>query len=108
MLAAITKAREAPTPEPTEHWALAEGYDGIEHAQLVVVNIRNEADRGQGERLVSDLGRLRKEPALFGDILGERGSKIPITAAVANLSDAKDAGLKKALARVGRVMRRRS
>jgi hypothetical protein len=31
---------------------------------------------------------------------------MPITAVGANLSDPKDAGLKKALARVGRAMRR--
>lgn len=49
---------------------------------------------------------MRKEPALFDDILGRRGTKIPITAVVANLRDPKDAGLKKALARVGRAVRR--
>jgi len=49
---------------------------------------------------------VRKEPALFDDILGRRGTKIPITAVVANLRDPKDAGLKKALARVGRAVRR--
>ena len=47
-------------------------------------------------------------PALFNDILGAHGTKIPITAVVANLNDPKDAGLKKALARVGRAMRRGS
>jgi hypothetical protein len=106
LLAAIARARKAPPPMPTEHWAVAEGYAGIEHAQLVVVNIRNDPERRQGERLVGDLGRLRKEPALFDDILGARGTKIPITGVIANLSDSKDAGLKKALARVGRAMRR--
>jgi len=106
LLAAIAQARKAPPPKPTEHWAVAEGYEGIEHAQLVVVNIRNEPERREGEQLVGDLGRLRKEPALFDDILGARGTKIPITAVVANLSDPKDAGLKKALARVGQAMRR--
>jgi hypothetical protein len=106
LLAAIAQARKAPPPKPTEHWAVAEGYAGIEHAQLVVVNMRNATERSQGERLVGDLGRLRKEPALFTDILGMRGNKIPITAVVANLSDPKDAGLKKALGRVGRAMRR--
>lgn len=49
---------------------------------------------------------MRKESALFDDILGRRGSKIPITAVVANVRDPKDAGLKKALARVGRAVRR--
>jgi hypothetical protein len=107
-LAAIAQTRSAPPPKPTEHWTIAKGYQGIEHAQLVVVNIRNAPERRPGEQLVGDLGRLRKEPALFNDILRGRGSKIPITAVVANLNDPKDAGLKKALARVGRAMRRGS
>jgi hypothetical protein len=58
--------------------------------------------------IVGDLGRLRKERALFNDILRGRGSKVPITAVVANLNDPKDAGLRKALARVGRALRRES
>ena len=74
--------------------------------ELVVVNVCNEPERTQGERLVGDLGRLRQEPTLLDGILGVHGTKIPITAIVANLSDPKDAGLKKALARIGREVRR--
>jgi len=37
-LAIIERVRTAPPPTPTEHWAIADGYAGIEHAQLVVVN----------------------------------------------------------------------
>jgi hypothetical protein len=107
LLAAIAQARKAPPPKPTKHWAVTEGYEGIEHAQLVVVNMRNEAERRHAERLIGDLRRLRKGPALFGDVLGLRGSKIPITAVVANMKDPKDAGLKKALARIARTIRRR-
>jgi hypothetical protein len=87
----------------TEHWAVAGGYEGVEHAQLVVVNIRGEAERQRGEQLVADVGRLR----LFDDILGFRGSRIPITAVVANLADPRDAGTKKAVARVRRALRTR-
>jgi hypothetical protein len=107
-LAAIAKVRNAPPPKPTKHWAVGKGYEGIEHAQLAVVNIRNQAERKHGERLLGDLSRLRREPALFDDVLGVRGTKVPITAVVANLSDPKDAGLKKALSRVGRAVRGRS
>ena len=106
MLRAIAQARKAPPPKPTQHWAIAEGYEGIEHAQLVVVNIRNEAARRTGEQLIGDLGRLRKDSVLFDDILGRRGSKIPITAVVANLGQPKDLGLKKAVARTARTIRR--
>ena len=108
LLAGIAQARTAPPPSPTEHWAIAGGYEGVEHAQLVVVNIRSEAERHRGEQLVADVGRLRKDAALFGDILGFRGSRIPVTAVVANLADPRDAGTKKAVARVRRALRTRS
>lgn len=33
LLAGIDRARTARPPNPTEHWAIAEGYEGIEHAR---------------------------------------------------------------------------
>lgn len=103
----LAKAKRAPAPEPTEHWALAEDYDGIEHAQLVLVNVREEGERREAEMLIEELGRIRKDDAVFQDILGHRGSKVPITAVVADLSSPKDAGLQKAVARVRRTIQRR-
>ncbi len=97
----------APAPEPPEHWALAEGYEGIERAQLVVANIRDESERPAAAALLEDLARLRKDETIFADVMGHRGNKLPITAVVADLSNAKDAGLKKALARVKRATQRR-
>ena len=101
----IAQARKAPPPPPTEHWTVAGGYQGVEQAQLVVVNIRAEAERPRAEQLVADVGRLRKDAALFDDILGSRGTRIPVTAVVANLADPSDRGTKKALARVRRAAR---
>ena len=103
LLADIKSARRAPAPHPTEHWALAHGYQGIEHAQLIVVNVRTEAERPRGEQLVADIGRLRNEADVFEDILGWRGRRIPVTAVVANLADPKDRGTRKALARIRRA-----
>ena len=108
LLAGIARARKAPPPSPTEHWALAEAYEGLERAQLVVVNIRAEAERPRAEELVADVGRLRKERPLFEDILGRRGTRIPVTAVVANLADPEDRDRKKALTRVRRAIASRS
>lgn len=105
MLDAIAQARKALPPKPTEHWAIADGYEGVERAQLVVVNVRLGDERERGERLVSDVHRLRKDKSVFNDILGHRGNKVPITAVVANVADRNDAGTKKSLARVGRAIR---
>jgi molybdopterin-guanine dinucleotide biosynthesis protein len=108
MLAGIALARKAPAPEPTEHWAIAHGYEGIEHAQLVVVNVRSAAQRERGESLLAGVHRIRKEGGVFDDVLGFRGSKVPITAVVADLADGDDAGTKRALARVRRAIRART
>jgi hypothetical protein len=105
LLQGIAQARRAPPPPPTEHWAVAGGYQGVEQAQLVVVNIRAEAERPRADELVADVGRLRKEAGLFHDILGSRGTRIPVTAVVANLADPRDRGTGKALARVRRAAR---
>lgn len=40
LLAKVTEARQAPPPQATEHWAIAEGYEGIQRAPVVVVNVR--------------------------------------------------------------------
>ena len=105
LLQAITRLRNA--PPPSERWTVAKGYEGIERAQLVVVNVRDDAERRQAAELIGVLGRLRTETGLFDELVGAYGTKIPITAVVADLTDAKEAGLRKALARVGRAVRRK-
>jgi hypothetical protein len=69
------------------------------------VNLRDPAERSAAEQLLVDLARLRKDDALFNDIVGLRGNRLPITAVVANLADPRDAGRKKAVARVRRTIR---
>lgn len=105
LLAKVAKARQAPPPQATEHWAIAEGYEGIEQAPVVVVNVRRRDQREQAERMVSELKRLRKDPEVFDDVLGPLGKRTPITAVAADLSHARDPGTKKALARIKRSMR---
>lgn len=103
----LTELRRSPPPDPTEHWVLEEGYEGIEIAQLVVVNARNAEERGAAERLVEDLGRIRKDDSIYREIVGLRGNKVPITVVIADLTDRKDVGLRKAIARVKRATKRR-
>ena len=107
LLAGIAAARSAPPPTPTEDWAIAHPFAGIEHAQLVVVDVRNAGERERGEQLITDLVRLRKDQALYSDVLGPLGSRTPITAVVANLADPDDPRRKKAIARARRSFRSR-
>jgi hypothetical protein len=108
LLGGIAELRKATPPRPTEHWAITDGYEGIERAQLVVINVRDDGGRERGERLVAEVHRIRKDAAVLDDVLGHRGNKIPITAVVANVMDRNDAGTKKALSRVRRAIRGRS
>jgi hypothetical protein len=105
LLAGIGKIGTAPPPAPTEHWAVAVGYTGIEYAQLVVVNACQDAGRRRAHSLLEDVRRLRADQAVFDDVLGWRGSRVPITAVVADLADARHAGTRKAVARVKRTVR---
>jgi hypothetical protein len=102
-LGGVAQARRA--PQTDKRWAIADRYAGIEHAQLVVVNARHEGQRQAAEQLVADIVRLRKDNDLLADILGPRGSRIPITAVAANIADPHDPARKKALARVRRAIR---
>jgi hypothetical protein len=104
--ASAERGRVAP-PRPAEHWSVADGYAGIEHAQLVVVNARQGGNRGAAEALVAEVARLRKDKELAADILGTRGNRIPVTAVVADLADPNDAGRKKAIARARHGIRSR-
>jgi hypothetical protein len=101
----LRKLRAQPPPKPTLHWALAPGYEGIERAQLVVVNASDDAGRARADHLLQEVNQLRKDPAVFKDVYGWRGSKVPITVVAANVADPKDPGLKKALARTRRAVR---
>ena len=42
LLTKVTEARQAPPPQATEHWAIAEGYEGIQRAPVVVANVRRQ------------------------------------------------------------------
>jgi hypothetical protein len=108
LVADIAMARKAPPPRAAWQWGISDPYSGIERAQLVVVNVRNDGQRRAGEQLVADVVRLRKDEQLFNDILGFRGSRTPITALVADLSQPDDPGRKKALARARRALRGRA
>lgn len=101
----IEKARQAAPPEPTEHWAVHTRYSGIEWAQVAVVNVRRDDRRALAERMIEDLRRIRKDEDVFGDVLGPGGKRTPITAVVADLSDPKDPGTRKAITRIKRSMR---
>jgi hypothetical protein len=104
ILNTLARAAKARPSRPIERWSVADRYAGIEQAGLVVVNVRDTGERAQAERLLSEVTRMRKDPELFKDLIGWRGSRTPITSVVADLLDRHDTGRKKAIARVRRAI----
>ena len=103
-LADLEKARSAPPPPPTKHWAISEAYRGIEAAQVVIFNVMSQKEQDAAKALLKDINRLRADKDVFHDIFAHRGHRIPITAIQADLRDGKDAGTKKVLSRIGRSL----
>jgi hypothetical protein len=104
LLCDIATAQAAPSPSPSEHWAVADSYQGIELAQVVLFNVRTRLERKLAESAAGELERIRRDEAVFRDVLGWRGRRIPITAVVADLGNSKDAGTRKARTRIRRSM----
>lgn len=100
----IDELRSRPLPKAVTTWRIAESLRGIEDAGLVVINVFDESERARAEAMVRDMLRLRSDREIFDAVLGPRHQRTPITAVVANLADPKDAGRKKAIARLKRAM----
>lgn len=75
--AGIDKVRTADPPKPSEHWAIAASHAGIEHAGLVIVNLRDRAQHDRAQALLAELQRLRTDRQVFDDILAWRGQRTP-------------------------------
>jgi hypothetical protein len=92
-------------PPAAEHWAITDEHSGLGRAQLVIVNVRGDDERGRAEALLADVARLRGDPEVFADLRPSLiGGRIRITATAADLSNAKDPGTRKALARIRRAI----
>ncbi|MGO9834110.1 MAG: hypothetical protein ACLP1X_07845 [Polyangiaceae bacterium] len=89
------------------HWELAATHRGLEGAGLVVVNVRARDDRDAAERMLGEIARIRSDDDVRAAVLGRFAHRTKVTAVVADLSDAKDAGTKKALTRIKRALAQR-
>jgi hypothetical protein len=73
----------------------------------VVINLREGDDRDAADRMLADVARIRRDDDVWTSILGRFGDRPKVAAVLADLSDAKNAGTKKALARIKRAMTNR-
>lgn len=88
-------------------WELAPTHQGLERAGLVVVNVRARDDRDTAERMLEEIARIRSDDDVRAALLGRFAHRTKVTAVVADLSDPKDSGTKKALTRIKRALARR-
>ena len=95
-------------PIHKDAWTLREPYAGLARAQVVVVNIYGEEERGAAEHTARELRRMREDDEIRKDILEWSASRRPIPVFVANLADRRDKNLKKALARIKQTLTTRS
>jgi hypothetical protein len=86
------------------YWELAPMHRGLERAGLIVINVRQGDDRDAANRMLGEVARIRSDDDVRASILGRFAHRTKVTAVVADLSDAKDAGTKKVLARIKRAL----
>ena len=86
------------------HWKLAPTHQGLERAGLVVVNVRAREDRNAAERMLDEIARIRSDDDVRAAVLGRFAHRTKVTAVVADLSDPKDVGTRKALTRIKRAL----
>jgi hypothetical protein len=87
-------------------WTISDTHQGITHAQLVVVTVRGDDEKQLGEPRLAEVARLRGDPEVFEDLRFRlAGGRIQVTAVAADLTNRKDPGTRKALARVRRTLR---
>jgi len=100
--------RDSRPPSLTAEWTVAETHRGIEKAGLVVINARSTKEHAAGESMLPELTRLRTDDEIRVAVLGRFAHRLPVTTVVADLTDAKDAGTRKAVARAKRTISQRS
>ncbi len=92
------------TPIMQKSWSLAPGHENIPRCGLIVINIYSEEERPAAERTRAQIEELRKKPEFRKDVLTYRYDILRRTILIANLSNPRDPELKKALARIKRVV----
>jgi hypothetical protein len=88
----------------TAEWTLAPTHRGLERAGLVVLNVRAQDAHEAAERMLPEIARLRTDDEIRIAVLGRFAHRMPVTAVVADLANAKDPGTRKAIARAKRTI----
>ena len=93
-------------PVEQERWCFREPYGALGGAGVVVVNVRSDADRVGAAWLADEFRKAHEDRRMMRELFGGWRRLNAVSVFVANLGDAKDAGTRKALARMKRVLSR--
>ncbi len=101
-----TSFHEMPSAwRPSKAVAIPRGYEAVENAGLCVVTIHDAASRKAAVRFAKEVQTMRADHELRRKLFGPFSRFVPATIVAADLRDPRDAGTKKALARVRRALR---
>ena len=93
---------EKGVPLTRKAWTLRDDHQGLARAEVVVVNIHDESERGAAERLAAQIRRIREDERISKDVLGWDLRRRLKSIHIANLADRRDPELKKVVAKIKR------
>lgn len=104
----ILQAKSEGFPLKRQGWVLPDTHQGLKRASMVIINIMNEAEAEAARDLAEEIRRMHKEWDIMRDLSLRTTDGCRLTLFIANLANPKDPELKKAIARIKRVIRENS
>ncbi|MFH0899942.1 MAG: hypothetical protein V2A73_04860 [Pseudomonadota bacterium] len=91
-------------PIRCQRWFLHPDYVGIERAHVVVIDARDENERAAASILAREVQRIRTDPQISFDLGSRMRRSQRVGIYIGDLSDSRDLGIKKALARIKKAL----
>ena len=104
----ILKAKSEGIPLNRQTWVLPDTHRGLKGASMVIINTRDEAETEAAGQLSDEIRRMHKDSEIIRDLSLRTKDGRRLTVFIANLANPKDPELKKAIARIKRVIRENS
>ena len=104
----ILQAKSEGFPLKRQGWVLPDTHKGLKGASMVIINIRDEAEAEAARQLSDEIHRMHKDSEIIRDLSLRTRDGRRLTVFIANLANPKDPELKKAIARIKRVIRENS
>jgi len=104
----IREAASGGYPLKRKGWFLPDTHQGLKGASMVIINIMDEAETEAARQLSEEIRRMHKEEEIIRDLSLRTTDGRRLTVFIANLANPKDSELKRAVARIKRVIRENS